>query len=108
MCSRQSAFSALDRSPTRSARIASEGLRALAAVGERQLEASDYNRATMGWRDEVEARIAEMENYRLLQQEARRSARSIGGPEAEHLEAQVENVIRKVSKRVNDLRASLE
>jgi len=62
----------------------------------------------MGWRDEVEARIAEMENYRLLQQEARRSARSIGGPEAEHLEAQVENVIRKVSKRVNDLRASLE
>jgi hypothetical protein len=62
----------------------------------------------MGWRDEVEARIAEMENYRLLLEEASRSARSIDGPEAEHLEAQVENVIRKVSKRVNDLRASLE
>jgi len=53
-------------------------------------------RETMGWRDEVEARIAELEHYRLLLEEARRSARSIGGPEGERLEAQVKNVIRKI------------
>jgi len=38
-------------------------------------------RETMGWRVEVEARIAELEHYRLLLEEARSSARSIGGPE---------------------------
>jgi hypothetical protein len=56
----------------------------------------------------VEDRIAELEHYRLLLEEARRSARSIGGPEGERLEAQVKNVIRKISKQINDLRASLE
>jgi hypothetical protein len=54
-------------------------------------------RETMGWRVEVEDRIAEMEHYRLLLEEASRSsARSIGGPEGERLEAQVKNVIRKI------------
>ena len=50
----------------------------------------------MGWRVVVVDRIAELEHYRLLLEEARRSARSIGGPEGERLEAQVKNVIRKI------------
>ena len=51
----------------------------------------------MGWRVEVEDRIAELEHYRLLLEEAsRRSARSISGPEGERLEAQVKNVIMKI------------
>jgi len=62
----------------------------------------------MGWRVEVEDRIAELEHYRLLLEEAWRSARSIGGPAGERLEAQVKNVIRKISKQINDLRTSLE
>jgi hypothetical protein len=42
-------------------------------------------------------RIAELEHYRLLLEEARRSsARSISGPEGERLEAQVKNVIMKI------------
>jgi hypothetical protein len=54
-------------------------------------------RETMGWRVEVEDRIAELEHYRLLLEEARRSsARSISGPEGGRLEAQVKNVIRKI------------
>jgi hypothetical protein len=54
-------------------------------------------RETMGWRVEVEDRIAELEHYRLLLEEARRSsARSISGPEGERLEAQVKNVIMKI------------
>ena len=54
-------------------------------------------RETMGWRVEVEDRIAELEHYRLLLEEASRSsARSISGPEGERLEAQVKNVIRKI------------
>ena len=66
-------------------------------------------RETMGWRVEVEDRIAELEHYRLLLEEASRSsARSISGPEGERLEAQVKNVIRKISKQINDLRTSLE
>ena len=51
----------------------------------------------MGWRVEVEDRIAELEHYRLLLEEASRSsARSISGPEGERLEAQVKNVIMKI------------
>ena len=51
----------------------------------------------MGWRVEVEDRIAEMEHYRLLLEEASRSsARSISGTEGERLEAQVKNVIMKI------------
>jgi hypothetical protein len=54
-------------------------------------------RETMGWRVEVEDRIAELEHYRLLLEEASRSsARSISGPEGERLEAQVKNVIMKI------------
>ena len=56
----------------------------------------------------MEDRIAELEHYRLLLEEAWRSARSIGGPAGERLEAQVKNVIRKISKQINDLRTSLE
>jgi len=43
----------------------------------------------MGWRVEVEDRIAELEHYRLLLEEAWRSAQSIGSPAGERLEAQV-------------------
>jgi hypothetical protein len=62
----------------------------------------------MSWRDEVEARIAELEHRRLLLEEVRKSAKCVGGPEGERLEAKVRAVIRQVSKQINDLRASLE
>ena len=34
-------------------------------------------KATVSWRNEVEVRIAELDNYRHLLEEARKSARSI-------------------------------
>jgi hypothetical protein len=62
----------------------------------------------MGWHDEVEARIAELEHYRLMLEEARKSARSVTGPEGARLEARIKAAIKDLSKQINDLRASLE
>jgi hypothetical protein len=62
----------------------------------------------MGWQDEVEARIAELEHYRLHLEEVRRSARSVGGPEGQHLEEKLETTIEKLSEQINDLRAALD
>ena len=62
----------------------------------------------MVWRDEVEARIAELEHYRLVLEEPMKSARSVDGPEGERLEARIKTAIKDLSKQINDLRASLE
>lgn len=62
----------------------------------------------MSWREEVEARIAELEHMRLLLEEARISARNVGGPEGERLEAKIRATIRKLSQQINDLRGSLD
>jgi hypothetical protein len=62
----------------------------------------------MGWHDEVEARIVELEHYRLMLEEARKSARGVAGPEGERLEARIKSAIKDLSKQINDLRASLE
>jgi hypothetical protein len=65
-------------------------------------------KATVSWRNEVEVRIAALDNYRHLLEEARKSARSIGGPEGERLEVHVKDMIKRISKQINDLRTSLE
>ena len=56
----------------------------------------------------MEVRIAALDNYRHLLEEARKSARSIGGPEGERLEVHVKDMIKRISKQINDLRTSLE
>jgi hypothetical protein len=43
--------------------------------------------AAMSWREEVRDRIVELEHMRLLLEEARISARNVGGTEGERLEA---------------------
>ncbi len=45
---------------------------------------------------------------RLLLEEARISARNVGGPEGERLEAKVQATIRELSQQINDLRGSLD
>jgi hypothetical protein len=62
----------------------------------------------MGWQDEVEARIVELAHYRLHLEEVRRSARSVGGPEGQHLEEKIETTIKKLSEQINDLQAALD
>ena len=64
--------------------------------------------ATISWRDEVEARLAELELIRLELEETRKSARNVGGPAGERLEAKVKDVIKEISEQINDLRGSLE
>ena len=61
----------------------------------------------MGWQNEVEAQIAELEHYRLHLEEVRRSVRSVGGPEGEHLKEKMKTAIKELSE-INALRASLE
>jgi hypothetical protein len=66
------------------------------------------NGGTMSWRDEVEARLAELELMRLQLEETRKSARNIGGPEGERIEAKIKHVIKEISEQINDLRGSLQ
>ena len=62
----------------------------------------------MGWRREVRDRIAELEHQRLRLEEQRRSARRLGGPEGERLEAEAKESLQEISNHIDDLRASLE
>jgi hypothetical protein len=67
--------------------------------------------AAMSWREEVREvrdRMAELEHMRLLLEEARISARHVGGAEGERLEAKLRASIRRLSTQTDDLRASLE
>jgi hypothetical protein len=61
----------------------------------------------MGWRREIQDRIAELEQ-RLRLEEVRRRARRLGGPEGERLEAQARTELQQISQQINDLRAALE
>ena len=62
----------------------------------------------MGWRREIRERIAELEHQRLRLEEESRSARRLGGPEGERLEAEVRAKVQKIGHHIDDLRASLE
>ena len=62
----------------------------------------------MGWRGEIRERIAELEQQRLRLEEQSRSARRLGGPEGERLEAEMRAKVQEISHNIDDLRASLE
>jgi hypothetical protein len=62
----------------------------------------------MGWRREIRDRIAELEQRRLLLEDARLRARRLGGPEGERLEEEARAELQQISRQINDLRASLE
>ena len=62
----------------------------------------------MGWRGEIRDRIAELEQQRLRLEERSRSARRLGGPEGERLEADLRAKLQEISHHIDDLRASLK
>ena len=62
----------------------------------------------MGWRREIRDRIAELEHQRLRLEEQSRSARRLGGPEGERLEAALRARVKEISHHIDDLRASLK
>jgi len=62
----------------------------------------------MGWRGEIRDRIAELEEQRLRLEEQSPSARTLGGPEGERLEADLRAKLQEISHNIDDLRASLE
>jgi hypothetical protein len=62
----------------------------------------------MGWRREIRERIAELEHQRLRLEEERRRARRLGGPEGEHLQAQLRTKLQEIGHHIDDLRASLQ
>ncbi len=62
----------------------------------------------MGWRREVRDLIAELEAERLRLEAARDLARESGTPEGPEREERLRAEILEVSRRINDLRASLE
>ena len=70
--------------------------------------ATRYYPGAMGWRREIRARIAELEQQRLRLEEQRRRARRLGGPEGERLEEEVRAELQEISHQINDLRAALE
>ena len=56
---------------------------------------------------EIQARLAELENMRVLLEEARAHARVIGDTEGERVEAEIETTLREVNKLMFDLCAFL-
>jgi hypothetical protein len=56
---------------------------------------------------EIQARLAELENMRVLLEEARAHARAIGDTEGERIEAEIETTLREVNRLMFDLGASL-
>jgi hypothetical protein len=62
----------------------------------------------MGWRGEIRERIAELEQQRLRLEEESRSARRLGGPEGERLEAELRAKVQQISHHIDDLRAALQ
>ncbi len=58
-------------------------------------------------RREIRARLPELEGMRVLLEEARGHARSIGGTDGERMEAEIKTTLREVNKVAADLRAFL-
>ena len=56
---------------------------------------------------EIQARLAKLENMRVLLEEARAHARAIGDTEGERIEAEIETTLREVNRLMFDLGASL-
>jgi hypothetical protein len=58
-------------------------------------------------RREIRARLRELEDMKVLLEEARGHARSIGGTDSERIEAEIKTTLREVNKLAADLRAFL-
>lgn len=56
---------------------------------------------------EIQARLAELENMRVLLKEARAHARAIGGTDGERIEVEIRTTLREVNRLMFDLRAFL-
>jgi hypothetical protein len=58
-------------------------------------------------RQEIQARLSHLENIRILLEEARVHARSMGSPEGDRIEGQIRTTLRDTNRQIHDLRASL-
>jgi hypothetical protein len=56
--------------------------------------------------EEIQARLSQLENIRILLEEARVHARQMGSPEGDRIEGQIRATLREVSRQIFDLRAS--
>ena len=58
-------------------------------------------------RREILARLRELEDMKVLLEEARDYARSFGGTDGERIEAEIKTTLREINKLAGDLRAFL-
>jgi hypothetical protein len=58
-------------------------------------------------RQEIQAWLTELENIRILLEEARVHARNMGSPEGDRIEGQIRTTLRETNRQIHDLRASL-
>jgi hypothetical protein len=55
---------------------------------------------------EIQAWLLQLENIRILLEEARVHAREMGSPEGDRIEVQIRTTLREVNRQIFDLRAS--
>ncbi len=58
-------------------------------------------------RQEIQAWLTDLENIRILLEEARVHARNMGSPEGDRIEGQIRTTLREANRQIHDLRASL-
>jgi hypothetical protein len=58
-------------------------------------------------RQELQAWLTELENIRILLEEARVHARNMGSPEGDRIEGHIRTTLRETNRQIHDLRASL-
>jgi hypothetical protein len=58
-------------------------------------------------RQEIQARLSHLENFRVLLGEARVHARNKGSPEGDRIEGQIRTMLRGTNRHIYNLRASL-
>jgi len=56
--------------------------------------------------EEIQAWLSQLENIRILLEEARVHAREMGSPEGDRIEGQIRATLREVNRQIFDLRAS--
>ena len=56
---------------------------------------------------EIQAQLSDLQNIRLLLEEARLHARNIGSAEGGRIEAQIATTLRDTNQQIHDLKASL-
>ena len=58
-------------------------------------------------RQEIQAWLTELENIKILLEEARVHAKNMGSPEGDRVEGQIRTTLREVNRQIHDLRAPL-